>query len=1654
MKLKAISEAMMWLPGFGPGEDPLRLVAEQPAQTAVDLVAEIEPPTVLHKKVVAKPPVKSVWDVLPAGLHSGLAGEVAKFEANLKAIRLLKSLEQERRWPTKDERDVLNRYTGWGALQNAFERWHTGNELQAARARELTEVLTSDEYEAARASTLNAHYTDPRVVEAVWAGVEQLGFAGGRVLDPAAGAGYFIGAMPRKLAERSTVTAVEIDAVSARISAKLYSEHGVKVHESALEELDLPVDHYDLVITNVPFGDYTVVDRKKPVYGNFSIHNYFIAKAIELTRPGGLVAVITSSFTMDSAQNRHRLHFARNASLLGAFRLPTDAFNELAGAEVTTDVLFFKRHASALDVQEEAEWVDAKWHVAKTAEIADGADWPWHRDRGAAINSWFEERPHAFLGKVGLTSGRYGEQYVIRSAEGWQAQLKARMGSLPADVYTRRGDALNCVEVSQQAFIVKAADFVKPGAYVIHEGKLCTSLGHELKFVEQDLPKAKVARIRGLIPIRDAVRKLLAVQVSTEGEGKLEPYRTSLAAAYAKFVKSFGYISQVANVRAFKDDPDAPLLLSLEHWDEEAATATKADIFTKRTVGVVRRVDRCDTAAEALQVSLAESARVNPERIGELLETDVESAMAELIREKLVYLEPDTMVYLEKGEYLSGNVRKKHAEAAVAGEQFQAYVEDLAAVIPADIGAGEIVVRLGSAWIPSDDYAQFMQEVVGYPISKVKFSKETGAWEVSGGGYEVGCVAKQQRFGTNRVPALEMVKYCVNQQSPKVTDLDPSDENGKRRVVNTAETLAAKEKQEALMEAFITWIWSDDSRTQRLVRTYNDLFNSTVERSYDGAHLALPGFSMAWELRPHQKNAVWRILSSGVNTLLAHEVGAGKTLTMICAGMEMRRTGKAKKPMYVVPNHMLHQFAAEFLRAYPSANVLLATKEDMTPDRRRTLLSRIAVGDWDAVVVTHSSFEKIGLDPAYVASYIKGIVADITYAVRAAKEDGESQTVKQFEKLKKVWSKRLEFYSDQTKKEDIITFDELGCDQISIDEAHYHKNLYRLSRLRISGLPSNDSKRSFDMLLKVRYISQIRGKDDGVVFATATPIANSIAEMWVMQFYLQHQTLEQHGLHIFDTWASTFGQEVTAMELSPDGGSYRIFTRFASFTNMPELMAIFREVADIQTAQMLKLPVPEAISETVTAKATDAMLAYVQTLVERADRIRQGIVKPNEDNMLAVTNDGRKAATDLRLVGIAEDDPGSKINLAVENIHRIWEFTAEVKGTQLVFLDLSTPNAGGGWNLYHDIKEKLVGLGIPENEVAFIHDAASDAGKESLFKATREGRIRVLLGSTSKMGVGTNVQRRVVALHDIDAPWRPADVQQRKGRGVRQGNLNKVIRLYRYVTEKTFDAYTYQGLERKARFIAQVFSGDRSLRTIEDAEMAALSFAEIKALASGNPLIIEKAGVDAEVAKLSMLRSLWSQGKGTARRQLASLPKEIDALQSRSETMRQDLSVVTASRGKLLDAQGRVVGTEDAFKQLAVEMTRPTLGPRRLGKACGLELWVEVRSTFSGVRSEVSARGTETYRLGEPRRSMAGIQAMVAGIEAEIEEKLLDIAGSVRRCQTQMEVAKLTVDAAFDQEDRYQTALSRKNAIDRELGVFEGDSTLEVEVDSQLMQAA
>lgn len=1619
MKLSKLAAATtMWLPGFAPDDvaandaAPAPLVQQQetaPSLAKLGLTRKVKPAT----------PPKAVWPQLQG--DALVRGTVARFEANLAAMRLLKALEAEGRAPTAEEAEVLTRFSGWGSFPQLFAWAPVGTEWKP-RQEALAALLDETELQAAKDSTPNSHYTDPQIIAAMWDAVARLGFKGGRVLEPSAGAGYFIGAMPTKLAQASTITAVELDPVPARLVKSLYGQYGVKVLNEGLEKTNLPDGFFDLVIGNVPFGNYPVSDAKGRWQGQ-SIHNYFILRALEMCREGGLVAVITSSYTLEAPGARKaRAEMARLGELVTAIRLPGTAFSAVAGTSVVTDLLIFQRKAAPAAA---GEWVEQQaWVPEEKRRQYQGP---------MQFNAWFADHPESVIGKLGR-GGQYSSGLLCEFDGDLAEALAERVAALPEGIVPEAG-RVNEVEAAPREVMVASAEWVKPGAYVVmDDGKLARSVDGQSLQVLTELTTAKERRLRGIIPVRDALRELLAFQASSDDDALLERYQIALRASYEAFVQAFGPISKPFNTSSYRDDPDFPLLLSLEHWDAETGEATKADVFHKRTVGVRHRVERCDTPEEALLVCLSERGKVVPSRISELLTMDEDAAVDALLDAGLVFRNPMGRVLEQAAIYLSGDVKTKLMAAEFAAEEDAEYarnVEALKAVIPADIQAGDIGLKLGATWTPASIITAFMEGVLGGSNPTARYDAKAGTWKVS----MYASAAQQQQWGTERVRVEALLDLALNQQEPRVTDPDPNDPEGKKRVVNVAQTTAAKDRLEAIKTAFNDWVWKDEARTELLVRTYNDRFNRRVRAEYDGSHLTLPGFSGAYTLRKHQLDAVWRGLASGVNTLLAHVVGAGKTLTMICTGMEMRRTGMANKPCYAVPNHMLEQFAAEFLRAYPAANVLVANKDDMAPAGRKALLARMAVGDWDAVVMTHSSFERVPVPREYVSEVIGTKLRDMELAFMEAKSDGDTRAVKDLAKRKKVWQVRLERMAEGKGKDDLLDFSEVGFDALFCDEFHMFKNLYRPTRMRMSGLPTNDSLRAFDMEIKTGYVMKARGDGRGVIAATGTPIANSVSEMFVMQHFLQPKTLEACGIDQFDAWAANFGEAVAAMELAPDGGRYRINTRFARFVNVPELLALFTEVADIKTADMLDLPVPHAVMEIVTAEPSEAVQDYVKALMARVDDIKERKVQPWEDNMLAVTTDGRKAATDIRLVGINEDDPGSKINLLVRNILAIWSETAAKKGTQLVFLDAGTPKAKGEWSLYGDIRAKLVAAGMPEGEVAFIHDANTDKAKEVLFESVRAGRVRVLLGSTAKMGTGTNVQTRLVAIHHADAPWRPADVEQRDGRGIRQGNTNASVRILRYVTAGTFDAYVWQTLETKARFIGQVMRGDAGLRSIEDAEMGALSYAEVKALASGNPLVIEKAGVDAEVMRLSMLKSAWMQRRANAVSQVASLPNQISRMEALVRGVKADAEAAQAMRdGFKLEVGTRVLTADEeiAKRILAVAYTALPGQEVKVGNIGPFPLIAKgAFSVTHGPRCYL--QGAYEYEVQELAKTPRGVLGQIKGLLARIDSEVAMAEDRLEQRRETLSALRAALDTPFEHEENLTRLLARKALIDAQL---------------------
>lgn len=1630
MKLKKIAAAIMWLPGFEPEDNAPIAAIVSLGQGSV--VPRREAEIIRFPKAVAAEVAtfKAVWPRLDAVTFSGLSGNVSKFEANIAAIERLRKLESEKRQPSTEDREVLNRYTGWGGIPQAFND-DQKDSAWVSRAESLKALLNEDEYESAKASTPNAHYTAPEVIGAMWRMVERLGFKGGRILEPAAGTGFFLGCMPKEIAEKSTVTAIELDQLSARILKALYGDFGVNVVQGAFEKTNMPEAFFDLAISNVPFGNYQVPELRNVPYANFLIHDYFFAKAMEVVRPGGLVVFITSSGTLDKWDDKVRQYLGSKANLVGAVRLPNTAFKKLANTEVTTDIIVLQKPLEGRGSKK--GWMNVI-NLPDTSPIYSNGGAYWNRT-SIPCNVYFAENPQWVIGKLALVSNGYGTAPGCVFDGDIDAELEQRVSLLPEGIYTAVQHSEPAQE--QKPTLLAYNEQGRPGYRVINGRVFETTDG--LEAVPLIAPTKTLERIMGMSSIRDAARKIIRSQAETEDEAILAAYRLTLNIAYDNFVARNGNISETANRRAFKGDPDLPLMLSLERWDEETQTAEKADIFTQRTIRAFKRVERCDTTAEALLVSLAERGHVAENLIGELLGKPGTEAMKELEDMGAVFLDPQTGDWETKDSYLSGDVRKKLSTAKVAGGRYSKNAQALEAVIPVDLTPGEIGARIGSTWIPTSDYEAFLDETLECDGNAVTFNQAAGAWNVDPHYSARSSIAATQRYGTARVNAVDLFDQALNQSVPTV--YDPDKVNPDKRVVNQKETIAAREKQQSLKEKFQEWLWVNQDRATKLVRLYNDTFNSVVSRQYDGQHLVLPGFSRIYRLHDHQKNAIWRVVASQVNTLLAHIVGAGKTLTCICAGMELRRLGKASKPMYVVPNHMLHQFAAEFLRAYPGANILLASKDDLQGDKRRQLLSRIATGDWDGVLITHASFERIKMSDTYMEEYIQDEIDQIEDAICAEPQDRGNKIVKELARAKKTWEAKLAKLSGVNKKDDILSFEQLGIDWLFVDEAHTFKNLWRFTKMtRVAGLPNSNSERAFDMFVKTRNVMAKHKGREGVVFATGTPVSNSMAEMWTMQRYLQPMTLEAKQVGMFDTWAGNFGESVTALELAPDGRGYRMHTRFARFVNLPELMSMFGEVADIRTAEMLKLPVPVAHKETVAIKPTADLRAFVQTLVGRAEAIKSGRVAPSEDNMLAVTNDGRKAALDMRLVDPLAEVEDGKVNHCAERVFGIWGETKLFRGTQVVFCDLSTPVENGRFSVYQALRHNLVERGVPIEDIAFIHDYETDSAKDELFKAARDGRIRILLGSTQKMGVGTNIQTRLAALHHLDAPWRPSDVEQREGRIIRQGNLNERVRIYRYVTERSFDAYIWQTLETKARFIAQVMQGNTGLRSVEDVELAALSYAEVKALASGNPLVLEKAGVDTELAKLSLLRSQWDQQQWRNKQELASSPGRIARLQGRITRIEHDMASRQDVSGRkfLIEVDGmRYTDRAEAGKALLVEVYgNKSRGDRIVGQIAGFPIAVKDTALEGKI---LFVMGGIEHRCGRAETAQGCVLILESALSS-MELVLQEESEYLARTEKRMADIRVEVEKPFDKAARLECLKQRQREIEAELDLDKGEN--------------
>ena len=1400
--------------------------------------------------------------------HLGEGSPKQKFRANMDAIYMLKTLENQHRDATPEEQETLANYVGWGGLADAFDAEKTA---WTGEYKELKAALTEEEYAAARASTLNAHYTSPTVIRAIYEALDGMGFEKGNILEPSMGVGNFFGMLPDSMLG-SRLYGVELDSITGRIAQKLYPQAEIKV--AGFETTDRR-DFYDLAVGNVPFGNYRVSDKPYDKLG-FSIHNYFFAKALDQVRPGGIVAFVTSRYTMDSKNPDARKYLAQRAELLGAIRLPNNAFRANAGTDVVSDIIFLQKRDHPIDI--EPDWV----HLGLTSE-------------GITLNSYFVDHPEMVLGEITTESTQYGKQETtVKPIEGADLaqQLKEAIGNIHTTI-TEPEISDDELEVQEEP--IPADPSVKNFSFTNVDGQIYYRENSFMNKVE--LPAVTAERVLGMIALRETTRKLLDCQLHDGSDAEVQLLQNELKQQYTAFKAQYGLINSTANKRAFRQDSSYCLLASLEILDEEKNFKRLADIFTKRTIRKPEPVTSVDTPSEALALSIGEKAKVDVPFMAQLCGKTEQEITDELAG--AIFRNPVTQQWETSDEYLSGNVREKLATAetfAANHAEYQINVDYLKRVQPKDLDASEIEVRLGANWVKPEYITQFMKEVFKTPNYyagidiKATYSEISGAWNISGKSLDRGNPLVTNTYGTLRVNGYKLLEDALNLRDTKIYDTI-HDADGDHRVLNKQETMLAQQAQESIREAFKQWIFKDLDRREDLCATYNRIFNAIRPREYDGSHIRFEGMTPEISLMPHQKNAVAHILY-GNNTLLAHCVGAGKTFQMIAAGMESRRLGLSQKNLYVVPNHLTEQWGADFLRLYPNANVLVATKKDFEPSNRKQFCSRIATGDYDAIVIGHSQFERVPLSPERQKAIVERQIDDITLALADARsDDSRSFTVKQMEKTKKTLEAKLQKLNDQTRKDDVVTFEELGVDRLFVDESHFYKNMFLYTKMRnIAGIAQTDAQKSSDMFAKCQYLDELTG-GKGVTFATGTPVSNSMVELYTIMRYLQYDTLQKMGLSHFDDWAASFGETVTAIELSPEGTGYRAKTRFARFFNLPELISLFKESADVQTADMLNLPVPQAEYINEVLKPSETQEEMVSSFADRAEAVRNGNVNPKFDNMLKITNDGRKLALDQRLMNdMLPDEPESKVNRCVDNAFKVWEESSSDRGTQLIFCDLSTPKADGTFNVYDDVREKLVAKGVPREEVAFIHEYNTETKKADLFAKVRAGQVRILMGSTPKLGAGTNIQDRLIALHHLDCPWKPSDLEQQEGRILRQGNRNKQVKIYRYVTENTFDSYMWQILENKQKFISQIMTSKSPVRACDDVDDTALSYAEIKALATGNPYIKEKMDLDIQVSKLKLLKAnhtsqIYSLESDIARR----YPREITAAKGQIEALKTDM---------------------------------------------------------------------------------------------------------------------------------------------------------------------
>ena len=1543
-------------------------------------------------------------------------GKKERFRRNIMAIQLLKKCQEENRFATPEEQIVLSKYVGWGGLSEAFDE---NNSAWATEYLELSSVLTPEEYASARESTLTAFYTPPEVITAIYKAMEQMGFKEGNLLEPSCGIGNFIGMLPDSMQD-SKIYGVELDTISAGIAQQLYQK--TTIAAQGFEETNLPDSFFDGVVGNVPFGDFKVSDKRYDKH-KFLIHDYFFAKSLDKLRPGGVMALVTSKGTMDKENSAVRKYIAQRAELLGAIRLPNNTFKGNAGTEVVSDILILQKRDRLIDI--EPDWV----HLDTD-------------ENGIKMNSYFVQHPEMILGEMKMVSGRFGMEATCVPYE--NADLAAQLDEAVANIHGEITEYEAEEELEEEDNSIPADPTVRNFSYTVVDDKIYYRENSRMTPVEVSATAEN--RIKGMIAIRNSVRTLIELQTEDYPDSEIKAEQERLNRLYDTFSGKYGLINSRANTSAFSQDSSFSLLSALEIIGEDGELERKADMFSKRTIKPHTPVTSVDTASEALAVSLGEKATIDMDYMMELSGKSENEIFEDL--KGVIFLNPlyeygnsYEPKYLMADEYLSGNVREKlriaKNSAELYPEDYKVNVEALQKVQPKDLTASEISVRLGATWLPPDDVQEFIFHLLETPRYaqwniKVHFSPFTSEWNIEGKSYDKGNVRAYNTYGTSRINAYKIIEETLNLKDVRIFDYIEDDEGKKKAVLNKKETAIAQSKQEMIKQEFQDWIWSDPERRERLCKSYNEKFNSVRPREYDGSHIIFNGMNPEIELREHQKNAVAHILYGG-NTLLAHAVGAGKTFEMVAAAQESKRLGLCNKSLFVVPNHLTEQWAAEYLQLYPAANILVATKKDFETKNRKKFCGRIATGDYDAVIIGHSQFEKIPMSIERQRAILEQQLEEITEGIAELKRNrGENFSVKQLEKSKKSIKQKLDKLNDQTKKDDVVTFEELGVDRLFVDESHYYKNLYLYTKMRnVGGIAQTEAQKSSDLFMKCRYLDEITG-GRGTVFATGTPISNSMVELYTIQRYLQYNTLVKNGLQHFDAWASTFGETITAVELTPEGTGYRAKTRFAKFYNLPELMAMFKEVADIKTADMLNLPVPEAKYHNIAVKPSEMQKEMVASLAERAEQVRGGGVDSSVDNMLKITNDGRKLALDQRMLNdMLPDFEGSKINACVDNIYRIWEENTDKKSAQLVFCDLSTPKNDGTFSVYNDIRKKLIERGIPESEVKFIHEADTDMKKKELFQKTRKGEVRVLLGSTQKMGAGTNVQDKLIALHDVDCPWRPSDLEQRSGRIVRQGNENPQVDIYRYVTEQTFDAYLYQLVEGKQKFASQIMTSKSPVRSAEDIDETALSYAEIKMLATGNPYIKEKMDLDIQVQKLKMLKSNFlSEKYGLEDKVIKFYPQQIAYLKSRVEGLTKDVETAKL-HPKPIDEQplGMMVSgvsySEKAEAGQAIinackSMNSPDAIP--LGEYRGFQMELYFDTVQRNYVVKLKGETSRDVPLGDDAHG--NIVRIDNGIE-RFEEALADTKNSLENTEKQFETAKQEIEKPFAKEEELRAKTAR-----------------------------